>query len=110
MFSTDDPEGAEWLADYLASAARLVDELERLLAEADVSRAEVAAVAHRLVGASLTVGATALAGAVRILEQFTPSADDTEPRAFQADMREQFTAAETAIRSFLSDNQLAMAS
>jgi signal transduction histidine kinase/DNA-binding NarL/FixJ family response regulator len=72
-----DPEGAAWLRDYLETAHQEVDTLGALLTGAanpeikpDSGRAlaEVSRVAHRLAGASFSVGAMLLGQAARALE------------------------------------------
>jgi signal transduction histidine kinase/CheY-like chemotaxis protein/HPt (histidine-containing phosphotransfer) domain-containing protein len=72
LFAPGDPDGPAWLANYLTLADRLEDELRRLLGPRDrmpVSRDALAALAHRLMGCSLSVGATRLAETARALER-----------------------------------------
>lgn len=66
LFEPGDPEGQEWLVGYLHSAAGLIDEISASAAAADDKT--LAARAHRLAGASLSVGLVRLGALCRALE------------------------------------------
>jgi signal transduction histidine kinase/ActR/RegA family two-component response regulator/HPt (histidine-containing phosphotransfer) domain-containing protein len=96
LFEPGDPEGAGWLGDYLATARAQVAELAGLPPDALVNAA------HRLAGASFSVGAMTLGQAARALE-LAAWADATAPAlaAPQAAVQAELAAAEAAIADFL---------
>jgi CheY-like chemotaxis protein len=103
-----DPDGAAWLRDYLETAHQDVAALGALLAgpsSAEPALAEVSRVAHRLAGASFSVGATLLGQAARALEHAADS-DPTPPLLpLLEELQAQSVAATRAIDIFLSDAQ-----
>ncbi len=78
LFADDTAEGREWLEAYLTAAGELVARLDHAAAAGD--RGELGAAAHRLAGASLSVGVMRLGGLARDLELASPnlSAQDTD--------------------------------
>ena len=68
IFTPGDAKGAEWLGEYLDSARADHQRLATLLAEAEPCRRDLAFLAHRLAGASFSVGAMRLGAAARDLE------------------------------------------
>jgi signal transduction histidine kinase/CheY-like chemotaxis protein/HPt (histidine-containing phosphotransfer) domain-containing protein len=77
IFTPGDMEGAAWLSEYLDSARQLTACIATLLAqdaEMPPWRGELASQAHRLAGASFSVGAILLGNAARALELASPQA------------------------------------
>jgi len=112
IFRDGDPEGVEWLAAYMDAAGRLAVQLQDLVAEdrAGTSRRDaVAAAAHRLAGASLSVGATRLGGEARALERAASGASAAELKAANDSLQGECAAAIAAISSFVSGRGLAPA-
>ncbi len=106
LYSDGDPEGAAWLMDYLDLANDLNGELQMLLAiapDAATEREAVVAAAHRLVGSSLTVGASRLAEAARTLERDAAREDLRTLQARHAALAAELAAAKVAIVNFLSE-------
>jgi signal transduction histidine kinase/DNA-binding response OmpR family regulator len=102
IFPDGDPAGAAWLAEYLASAAGSEAELRRLFAApGDLARRAVAEAAHRWAGASLSVGATRLGEAARVLERAAPCDEMLTLRAHHAAVQDEFTMAKQAISGFI---------
>jgi HPt (histidine-containing phosphotransfer) domain-containing protein len=66
LFAGSDVDGREWLEGYLSAASGLIDALRRAVAAR--SAADVAATAHQLAGATLSVGATRAGLLCRALE------------------------------------------
>jgi CheY-like chemotaxis protein len=95
LFEPDDAEGAAWLGRYLDTARVAVAELALLPQDA------LAQAAHRLAGASFSVGAMKLGAAARALELAADASGDAA--ALTAAVRAEFSAAETAITHFLAD-------
>jgi signal transduction histidine kinase/DNA-binding response OmpR family regulator len=95
LFDRDDAEGAAWLRRYLDTAREQVLELKSLQA------ASLAQAAHRLAGASFSVGAMKLGAAARALEL---SAD--APARAAAAVQAEFAAAASAITDFLAGASL----
>jgi CheY-like chemotaxis protein len=76
LFGTDDPDGQKWLADYLEIAETLTEQLCKAALQVPacldhpaIDRRALADLAHRLAGASLSVGAVKLGRTARALEQ-----------------------------------------
>jgi len=108
IFAPNDPEGATWLHDYLGAAGQDVAHLAAMLADparAHAQLADIARIAHRLAGASFSVGATLLGQAARELEHAAESATRPALPPRLAALRAQHEAAERAIEGFLSDAQ-----
>jgi CheY-like chemotaxis protein/nitrogen-specific signal transduction histidine kinase len=72
LFADDAGEGREWVGAYLTAAGELVARLDHAAAAGD--RGELGAAAHRLAGASLSVGVMRLGGLARDLEMAAPNA------------------------------------
>jgi CheY-like chemotaxis protein/HPt (histidine-containing phosphotransfer) domain-containing protein len=75
LFEPGDPEGQKWLAGYLHSVANLVAEISASAAAAD--NKALAAHAHRLAGASFSVGLLRLGAFCRALEGAAERGDRT---------------------------------
>ena len=109
LFTPGDPDGEICLDDFLETAERLAGELATLLAdnaEPWPRRGAFAATAHRLAGASASIGATRLAAAARGLEQIAESADAGRLRSGYADLRRELAAAQPAIAAFIDEWRL----
>jgi signal transduction histidine kinase/ActR/RegA family two-component response regulator/HPt (histidine-containing phosphotransfer) domain-containing protein len=109
IFQDGDPEGAEWLGEYMDAARRLAVHLRELVA-ADVAgtpqRDAIAAAAHRLAGASLSVGATRFGGDARALERAASGASAAEIKAANDTLQAEFAAAIAAISTFIASQSL----
>jgi CheY-like chemotaxis protein/HPt (histidine-containing phosphotransfer) domain-containing protein len=97
LFDPGDAEGAQWLRDYLVSARQQAEELRLALAD----RPAVVTIAHRLAGASFSVGAMTLGAACRALEQAAQAGSPDLP-ALLAAVEAELVAAEIAIDDFLT--------
>ena len=74
LFEPGDPEGAGWLSEYLDGARDMLAKLQADLATGEPDRAAIAATAHRLAGASLSVGAASLGHAAKRIERAAETA------------------------------------
>jgi signal transduction histidine kinase/CheY-like chemotaxis protein/HPt (histidine-containing phosphotransfer) domain-containing protein len=100
-----DAAGAAWLTDYLATARGEEAALAGLLAagaETPPDDEAVATVAHRLAGASFSVGAMRLGGAASALDKAAKRRDTAALPALQEQLRAEFVAAEAAIKAFVA--------
>jgi HPt (histidine-containing phosphotransfer) domain-containing protein len=105
IFPRGDPDGAAWLRDFLGTARQEVETLATLLAE-DAALADISRVAHRLAGASFSVGAMLLGEAARAMEHAAIRGDRPPALLPLLDaLRAQDAAATRAIDAFLSDAQ-----
>ena len=105
LFPPGDPEGEEWLMEYLASARELLRAMREALPADDAgscARADLVAAAHRLVGSSLSVGACRLGGLVRALEVAAKIDAAAELRERLDVIADEHQAACAAIGAFLS--------
>ena len=103
LFSPGDPDVEVWLADYLASAAKIEAELTALLGTpnpAPIDRTAIAAAAHRLAGSSLSVGASRLGAEATRMEAASPEGSPALLAARQAALRHELAAARAAIDAF----------
>jgi CheY-like chemotaxis protein/HPt (histidine-containing phosphotransfer) domain-containing protein len=97
LFDRDDAEGAAWLRQYLNTAREQVVELASLRGTA------LAQAAHKLSGASFSVGAMKLGAAARALELAALApAPPAALAPLAADVETEFAAAEAAISAFLA--------
>jgi signal transduction histidine kinase/HPt (histidine-containing phosphotransfer) domain-containing protein/ActR/RegA family two-component response regulator len=101
LFASEAEVAREWLSDYLDAAAELVASVERTVASAD--RDALAANAHKLAGASLSVGAMFLGQLARYLEAAAPKATAAELRETADAVIAAWRDARRAIGSFVSD-------
>jgi signal transduction histidine kinase/HPt (histidine-containing phosphotransfer) domain-containing protein/ActR/RegA family two-component response regulator len=101
LFASGAAEGREWLAEYLDAAAELVAGVERTVARGD--RNALAANAHKLAGASLSVGAMCLGRLARRLEADAPEAPAAELRETADAVIVAWRDARRAIGAFVSD-------
>ncbi|HEX3992882.1 MAG TPA: ATP-binding protein [Acetobacteraceae bacterium] len=97
LFADAAAEGREWLTAYLASAERLVTDVERSVAAGD--RNVLTASAHKLAGASLAAGAMDLGTLARRLESVSPWASAQDLR----ELTEQIVAARCDARQAIRD-------
>ena len=103
LFTPGDPEGASWLGDFVTGADLLVEELERVIAaDMEVRRDLVEAIAHRLAGSSLSVGANRLGEAARTLEHAAGHRDSATLGVLHSTLVEELTAARVEIGRVLS--------
>jgi len=105
LFGDDDVDGAAWLGEYLEAAGHLNGTLGSLLAAGAgdiVQRDSVTAAAHRLAGASLSVGATQLGMAARALEHAAAAEGMPTLKALHAGLMDEFAAAKAAISAFMA--------
>jgi CheY-like chemotaxis protein len=108
IFAPGDTGGEAWIAEYLAAAGVMDDELGELLAaphDAALRRDAIAALAHRLAGASLSVGATRTGKAASALEWASTDADPASLRALHAITRAELAAAKAAMAEFFTQFQ-----
>jgi len=109
LFAPGDPEGEEWLMEYLESARELLAAMREALPAGDPPicvRADLVAAAHRLVGSSLSVGACRLGGLVRALERAGMTADPAGLRAMLDAVMDEHQVAGAAIAAFLATLQM----
>jgi len=102
IFTVGDPEGAAWLGEYLDSAQQQAASIAALLAQdadTNLRRPELASHAHRLAGASFSVGAMLLGDAARALELASPLASPCLLRAQLDTVNQQLAAAAAAMRT-----------
>lgn len=97
LFQDAPDEGQAWLAAYLESASELVQQMD---ARGDGNA--VKAVAHRLAGASLSVGAMALGRLCRALEAAASSATADEVAQQVQAVADSFTVSRQAITEFIA--------
>jgi signal transduction histidine kinase/CheY-like chemotaxis protein/HPt (histidine-containing phosphotransfer) domain-containing protein len=91
LFGIDDPDGQDWLADYLQTAVALTEQLTAasFLSQAndtalhEIDRQMLADLAHRLAGASLSVGAMRLGQSARDLEHAALAHEGCEAQALR---------------------------
>jgi light-regulated signal transduction histidine kinase (bacteriophytochrome)/CheY-like chemotaxis protein len=105
IFARGDVDGAAWLHDWLATARHDVDELTTALddtTETEAGRDVVRLVAHRLAGASFSVGAMLVGEAARALENAARDSAFHRFRALHADMRQKLEESEAAFTAFLA--------
>ncbi len=104
-FPPGDPDGMAWLQGYLDGAREDAELLAGLLDAPpdDLPRDAIAKTAHRLAGASFSVGAMLLGEAARTLERAAPSDDPATLEALHAALRQELAEAEAAILRFLQD-------
>ena len=69
LFDPGDPDGARWLRVFCTSTVSQLVSLRRVAAHDSLDRLALAAMAHQLLGAALSVGAMRLANALRMLER-----------------------------------------
>jgi signal transduction histidine kinase/ActR/RegA family two-component response regulator/HPt (histidine-containing phosphotransfer) domain-containing protein len=114
MLPRGDPAGATWLRDYLETAREDVEMLCALRIsasspggspQADPALVEISSVAHRLAGASFSVGATLLGQAARAVEHAAHRDPPPALPPLLEALQSQFADATTAIESFLFDDQ-----
>jgi signal transduction histidine kinase/DNA-binding response OmpR family regulator len=119
IFPPGDEDGAAWLRDYLAAAARDVAELGQMLDAPQAAASEIARRAHRLAGSSFSVGAMLLGGAARVLERAAldhagsgaQASGGVAPLRWHLDVVwREFAAADAAIDAFLAPAAPAAAS
>jgi HPt (histidine-containing phosphotransfer) domain-containing protein len=108
IFTPGDAEGAAWLAEYIESARRdlgvIADMRAADLATPDLRR-DLAARAHRLAGASFSVGAMLLGQAARNLEQGAPSRSPEMLRPYFDELPLQFADAVAAMAPMLINKE-----
>jgi signal transduction histidine kinase/CheY-like chemotaxis protein/HPt (histidine-containing phosphotransfer) domain-containing protein len=107
LFEPNEHEGEEWLEEFLAVAAELTGELRRLAKAAPTAFDDVATVAHRLVGCSLSVGATRLGEQARALEQAAIAGDAALVETHLGLLEDAAAGATAAIRGFVRPPQAA---
>jgi hypothetical protein len=108
IFSPGDPDGVAWLRSYLEAARADVAELSRSCAASSVDDAHlegIGRVAHRLAGASFSVGAMLVGETSRALDRVAnaPGDDLARRRELAAELPARFVAAEAAIDVFLNE-------
>lgn len=101
LFEGSEDEGEAWLQSYLDSAASLVQQICDVAAGND--RKALGAAAHRLAGASLSVGATAFGTMCRALEAAAPSASAAEIEALLEALQGAVLVVRQAIGRFIAD-------
>jgi CheY-like chemotaxis protein/HPt (histidine-containing phosphotransfer) domain-containing protein len=105
IFPPGDPEGEAWLRGYLEAAHQDAAELAALFdvpQDAGLATQGICRVAHRLAGASFSVGAMLLGEAGRELERAAAASRDLQGlRGPEADVRARLDSAEQAITAFL---------
>jgi len=105
LFVAGEPDGEACLAEFRTTAENLCIELKALLAievGTPVRRDELVAIAHRLAGTALSIGAMRLGAAARALEQAAPNGGIEKLRARCAVVHDEFAAAETATSAFIA--------
>ena len=102
LFEPGDPEGVGWLTQYLGGAGDMMAELQSTLAAPEIDRPSVAAVAHRLAGSSLSVGAINLGRAAHCLERAADEVADPTLAEVQAALIGHYDDARTAIEGFIA--------
>jgi CheY-like chemotaxis protein/HPt (histidine-containing phosphotransfer) domain-containing protein len=109
LFPDGDPEGAEWLGEFADAAWGLATQLQEQFGAGPggaIGRGTVTAVAHRLAGAALSVGATRLGLAARALEMAAAGASEPDVVAAHDVLWHEMAAATAAISSFVSSHNL----
>jgi signal transduction histidine kinase/FixJ family two-component response regulator/HPt (histidine-containing phosphotransfer) domain-containing protein len=115
IFPTHDQDGAEWLRGYLQHAQQDVDQLGAILEDGlaltepacTPLRTELARIAHRLAGASFSVGATLMGQTARALEHAAQRDPAQGLRALHRTLRGQLASATRAIDIFQSAEHVA---
>jgi HPt (histidine-containing phosphotransfer) domain-containing protein len=100
LLSLDNGQGAalaEIVAEFLTTSEQGRDELQRALEEGDAAAVERSA--HTLKGASLNVGAGALAAVCRAVEMHAREADLNKARGLMARFEAEFTRVRAALRT-----------
>ncbi len=100
LFAEAAAEGREWLTAFLASAERLVADVERSVGAGD--RDTLTANAHKLAGASLAAGATDLGLLVRRLETASTAAPASDLRELTEQIVATWRDARQAISEFVA--------
>ena len=98
LYQDQPDEGQAWLAEYLEAAASLAGRIGDAARRGD--RADLAAAAHRLAGASLSAGAIALGALCRRLEGASPTQPDAELAAMAQAVGDGLAAVRQAITQF----------
>jgi signal transduction histidine kinase/DNA-binding NarL/FixJ family response regulator len=99
LFADDSAAGSEWLEAYLVSAIDLAARIRQAAVSGD--RSGLGASAHRLAGASLSVGAMRLGALARELEAAAPNASDRAIHELADDLGGRFRSVQAAITDFL---------
>jgi light-regulated signal transduction histidine kinase (bacteriophytochrome)/CheY-like chemotaxis protein len=106
MFPADDEEGKAWLRAYLANAGRDLAELDGLLAAADgaeLPRAVIVEVAHRMAGSAFSVGAMLLGAEAKALQAAAEDEVLDDLTARRRALARELSAAKAAIDVFLKE-------
>jgi PAS domain S-box-containing protein len=101
LFEGEQAEGRAWLVSYLEAAAALLAQIREAFADGD--RSVLKAKAHRLAGASLSVGATIFGADCRDLEAAAPLAPEAEIKRLIELMQDAFAAARGEIVGFMPE-------
>jgi CheY-like chemotaxis protein len=105
MFTPEEADGAAWLRDYLATARATIAEIAALFEVApgaDLPREAIGKTAHRLAGASFSVGAMLLGAAARGLELAAAAETPAQLAARRDRLAGELAVAERAITAFLA--------
>lgn len=100
LFEAADPDGCEWLAEFLRTAERLLQDLQEHAAVID--REALGETAHRLAGTALSAGAIRLGKVCRALEAAAPTGEPATLKTMVESATDEFRRSHREIIRFTS--------